>query len=277
MKKERGDYIMFSDEIRKLLDDQLPVKSFTSRSGQERKYVDGEDVKKRLNDAFGHAWSDEVIEVKSLEGGMLVRVELQVPIVNPSSGNVSHVVVHSGFGYAQRKTNIDEGDALKSAHTNAIKSAAKNFGIGLFLDDDSPDTTTEAAPATPSKEVKQTAAPKPKNVAKKVPKPSQLIQPADDFDPFSDINEAAVASSSSSSKTTPTSSSSSAPSQSQMNAIFNMSKSLGVATEEDQRALIKEAFDAKNRNDVVPANFSALSRKQASDVVGYCIEKMNEK
>ena len=94
--------------------------------GKQYPFIEADEVQRRLNDAFGHTWSDRVVKVEKIDSGVLVEVEITGIV-----GDVS--VAHHGFGFAADR-GPDPGDLCKTAHTNAIKNAAKRFGIGLYND-----------------------------------------------------------------------------------------------------------------------------------------------
>jgi hypothetical protein len=101
--------------------------------GKQYKYIPGDDVINRLNNAFEYEWSCEVRSYFKDENQVIALVSLK-------AGNV----VHEGFGGAEIATYasgpkqgkvIDLSNAYKSAVTNAIKKAAEQFGIGLTNDE----------------------------------------------------------------------------------------------------------------------------------------------
>jgi len=265
---------MFPENTRELLEKALPVKSYKS-GGQERKYVDNNDVKKRLNEAFGHAWSDTVVKTESTDSGVLVQVTLSAYLcTQDKNGSLTQTITHSGFGFSARRNNIDDGDLYKSAHTGAIKSAAKNFGIGLFLEEEESSYNGGTASYSGGTETARFDSSKPSRT--NTPKSTSVSTGGgtDEFDPFAEAGDDIVSAVTESGAQT---GNSSTPSQSQMNAIHNMAKTLGVNNDEGQQGLIQQAFKAKGRNDVAPATFSELNRKQASDVVGFCIDSMSNR
>jgi hypothetical protein len=108
-----------------------PLTSYQRRGpGGSYSYHKGSDVIKRLNEAFGHCWSSERLEVEVVEEQVLMLVCLTVYIDGDA-------VVHHGYGSAEiaRGRNggkiVNIGNSYKSAFTNALKKAAEQFGIGL--------------------------------------------------------------------------------------------------------------------------------------------------
>lgn len=123
--------------------------------GRQFSYIKGDDVIGRLNTAFGNDWSSTVKETWVTDDApkqVMVLVELS-----------ALGVVHQGFGGAEiavytggpkQGTPVDISNSYKGALTNAIKNAAKYFGVGLITDEVSEagegDTTTHSAPPAPS-------------------------------------------------------------------------------------------------------------------------------
>lgn len=124
-----------------------PLQEHTRRGpGGSYRYHKGSDVVRRLNEAFGHAWSSERLEERVLDDHVLLLVA--VSVVNKDGDEI----VHQGYGSAQiarRKDNnaiIDIGNTYKSAYTGALKKAAEQFGIGLGAEDED-----EVSTETPSR------------------------------------------------------------------------------------------------------------------------------
>jgi len=114
-----------------------PLQEHSRRGpGGSYSYHKGSDVIRRLNEAFGHAWSSERLEERVIDDQVLILVSIYV--VNKDGDTVTH----QGYGSAQiarHKGNsamIDLGNSYKSAYTNALKKAAEQFGIGLGDDED---------------------------------------------------------------------------------------------------------------------------------------------
>lgn len=123
--------------------------------GRQFSYIKGEDVIGRLNTAFENDWSSTVKETWVTDDTpkqVMVLVELS-----------ALGVVHQGFGGAEiavhtrgpkQGTPVDISNSYKGALTNAIKNAAKQFGIGLITEeapdivDGEPDV--HSAPPAPS-------------------------------------------------------------------------------------------------------------------------------
>lgn len=255
---EAIDFVSFPERVQKLLkthteEGKIRVKTYTV-GGRDRPFIDADDVIERLNDAFGHAWSDEIIECK--EFGDEVAVHVRVSVTFPNGYRISH----DGWGsQSPRYENTSKGDVFKSAHTGAIKAAAKKFGIGLHMEaNDSEDAPSPAPrraqsrPAVPQRAAPQRAASDPLE---------------SDFDPFANDTPAPR-------RTT----SGGSPSDAQLGAIHNMTKRLNVSSPEDQAELMQRAFDASDLGDderTIPGSFKDLTKKQASAVISYCISQVD--
>jgi hypothetical protein len=114
---------MNSEIINKLVQ-PLPVKTTEGRN--KFNYVDGDDVRRKLNEAFNYDWSEELIDASFGDNGAIVKLYI---VVKPGESEIRK------FGIGQSDTSgnsaLGIGDAFKTAHTNAVKDAAKGFGIGL--------------------------------------------------------------------------------------------------------------------------------------------------
>lgn len=95
------------------------------------RYVKGEDVIERLNEAFSHEWSSEVMS-STVEGDfvvILIRISVFL-----DSAKVMHKEAYGGASLMRNRSTkeiIDMSNTYKSAFTNALKKAAEQFGIGL--------------------------------------------------------------------------------------------------------------------------------------------------
>jgi len=113
-----------ADEVCAIL--RKPLSKFTRAGGKGTTYdyYKGSDVIRRLNEAFGHAWSSEKLDTSVVDGQVLMLVSL-------STYMGGELVVHHGYGSAKIMPNVDIGNAYKSAFTSALKKAAEQYGIGL--------------------------------------------------------------------------------------------------------------------------------------------------
>lgn len=98
---------------------------------QGYKYVRTRHVLDRMNKTFGVNWGVKVIEHKVQDGEVLVLVS--VYLYDPPG----HVAAsQEGFGSAKIFKGVELGNIFKSAMSKAIKSAVRNWGVALFLDED---------------------------------------------------------------------------------------------------------------------------------------------
>ena len=143
-----------------------PMK-FEERAGPGRKayrYVKGEDVIERLNEAFSHEWSSEVVEEKVNENFIVLRIKLSVWIAD---GRVIYKEAYGGSSIMKSRSTgevIDLSNSFKSAFTGALKKAAEQFGIALKEGG----VATSSAPAPAKAKFKSNPAPetnKPDNTA----------------------------------------------------------------------------------------------------------------
>ena len=126
-----------------------PLASFTRRGpGGTYSYHKGSDVIRRLNEAFGHCWSSEKLDVEVIEEQVLMLVSLTVY-------TDSDTITHHGYGSADVKRGnanskiVSIGNDYKSAFTNALKRAAEQFGIGLG-DEEEETVSTKPSYQTPT-------------------------------------------------------------------------------------------------------------------------------
>ena len=104
------------------------------KPGQGFKYVKTRYVLDRLNKAFNCNWGLEIKEHKVIDDEVLVWVALNV-----YSETGVFLTKQEGFGSAKKFKNVDLGNVYKSATSKAIKSAARNWGVGLFLEEEEED------------------------------------------------------------------------------------------------------------------------------------------
>lgn len=136
--------IGFTDSICEVL--RRPLQEFSRRGpGGSYSYHKGSDVIRRLNEAFGHAWSSERLEERVVEDQVLILVSISV--INKEGD----VISHQGYGSAHIARNrgtgvaIDIGNSYKSAYTSALKKAAEQFGIGLGEDEEQEVSTSSSS------------------------------------------------------------------------------------------------------------------------------------
>lgn len=96
-------------------------------------------VIRRLNAAFNHAWSDEILKVEIAPDRSQVTVHVRITAYLVVGGQQAVVVpiTHEAIGQCRLKTNsthlADYGYDVKAAQTDAIRKAATKFGISLEL------------------------------------------------------------------------------------------------------------------------------------------------
>lgn len=116
-----------------LLKKPLNVYDRPGPGGKDYKYVKGEDVIERLNEAFTYDWSSEIKEVINHDGYIVVHVKLTSQGISHEAFGGAGIAV---FTYGDNKGKpVDIANSYKSALTAAIKKAGEQFGIGLNLDD----------------------------------------------------------------------------------------------------------------------------------------------
>ena len=112
--------------IEKLYDDL----KIDQKPGQGFKYVKTRYVLDRLNKAFNCNWGLEIKEHRVIDDEVLVWVALNV-----YSEEGHFLTKQEGFGSAKKFKNVDLGNVYKSATSKAIKSAVRNWGVALFLEE----------------------------------------------------------------------------------------------------------------------------------------------
>ena len=114
------------------------LRSRPGRAGLTFTYADVTAVVRRLDEVLGGNWS---FDVAPLEGGSCVKGTISVRYPDGS------VAQRSDIGYPN-KVGQDE-EPLKSAATDALRRAARLFGVGLYLyaRDDASKKVADSAPA----------------------------------------------------------------------------------------------------------------------------------
>lgn len=103
------------------------------------KYPPSQVVIRRLNEAFGYNWSDEVISTTHSPdfGEVIVHVRLTVNL--RSNSTIHTQVTHDGLGRCilhRNATGFSEyGNDVKAAHSDGLRKAATKFGFSLDLYD----------------------------------------------------------------------------------------------------------------------------------------------
>jgi len=112
--------------------DPAQIKQREGRGGKLLDYLETHAVITRLNEAFGGAWSFEVLDFKTMEGEIVVHGKLTaVGITKTQFGSAE---VHRTRGEdGQKGAPLSVGDDLKAAASDALKKCATLFGVGLHL------------------------------------------------------------------------------------------------------------------------------------------------
>lgn len=116
--------------------------------GRKFSYIKGEDVIGRLNTAFENDWNSCVVDSFMLGEEVrqvIVLVELKAAGIAHQGYGGAEVAVYTGG--PKQGLPVDISNSYKGALTNAIKNAAKQFGIGLLTDET--DVSDVPAPQPP--------------------------------------------------------------------------------------------------------------------------------
>ena len=114
------------------------IKQRQGNFGQTLDYISGYTVIERLNEAFEHLWSFEIVQHEIQQDEVIVIGKL-----------TAEGIVKTQFGSSRITRAKDTGeiislaDDLKSATTDALKKCATLFGVGLHLYADKPANTTK--------------------------------------------------------------------------------------------------------------------------------------
>ena len=111
--------------------------------GGHYQYVRWQDVADRMNEAFGTMWSSRVTHQEINNGNIIVRVE--VSVYDPT---FDRVMCQEGFGGAPNDERSEAGNPFKAAYSKALKDACKKWGLGLFLEIEDGDESTNTTPAS---------------------------------------------------------------------------------------------------------------------------------
>jgi len=128
-----------------LLNRPLEVHYKPGPGGKKYKYVEGRDVIASLNAAFGHSWSSSVINTLREDTQVIVLIKLEANGESHQGYGGAEIALYS-YGDKQGKP-VDISNSYKAAFTNALKKAAEQFGVGLFLTKDPPRAQPAPAPA----------------------------------------------------------------------------------------------------------------------------------
>lgn len=107
------------------------------KPGQGFKYVRTRDILDRLNKTFAGNWGVQVKHHEMIGEEVLVLVSVHL---YDDDGHIK--ATQEGFGSAKKFRNTEMGNIYKSATSKAVKSAVRNWGVALFLDEDTQGTDT---------------------------------------------------------------------------------------------------------------------------------------
>lgn len=127
-----------------ILTEKVPPHALKKREdGYE--YVASGWVKKKLFDAFGMDWSEELLPIdgdkmylfkEDTQNGKTVRyisvmLQLHANVRNPKTLEIVATFEKVGVGSQVWRNKMELGDAIKGAKTDAIRNAAFDLGIGF--------------------------------------------------------------------------------------------------------------------------------------------------
>lgn len=164
-----------SKTIEELLDEKIPRDVVSLRDGgggRKLSYLEGWYVIDRLNKIFGHTnWSKEVLDVRQVvnttQKGEFPAYIVKVRLTIVNQNNI--VIYKEAYGYGADKSPQNAHElAIKEAVTDALKVAAKDFGmsLGLALYDKTQENVDDGEKVTESKPQRVTTPPKTDNKAK---------------------------------------------------------------------------------------------------------------
>ena len=124
-----GGLPVLAREAQETLKKKTPKEAIYERPGPFGKplaYVPWAWVARRLNEAFGPAWSFKYLCEPKIDGGeVLVLVELSTPLGIQQA--------YGSHKYQLSNPNASYGDAIQSAASKALRRAASRWGVGLDL------------------------------------------------------------------------------------------------------------------------------------------------
>ena len=108
-------------------------------------YIKWQDVADRMNKIFGIKWSSEVVYQDVVGTNVVTRVRVTV-----TDTDTTNKFCQEGFGGAPMDDRQEAGNPFKAAYSKALKDACKKWGIGLYLEDDEPETVQPAVIVPPT-------------------------------------------------------------------------------------------------------------------------------
>jgi len=118
------------------------IRQREGRGGTRLDYLETHSVIARLNEAFGGAWSFEVLAHEVTETEAIVHGRLSAGGVTKTAFGGSDIARHRDSGKS-----VSIADDLKSAASDALKKAATLFGVGLHLYDKAAQRPQQQRPA----------------------------------------------------------------------------------------------------------------------------------
>ena len=100
------------------------------KPGQGFSYVRSRYIYDRLNKVFDGKWGVSIKTQEVINNEVLVSVAVNI---YDDEGRI--LLTQEGFGSAKIFKSLEIGNIFKSAMSRAVKSAVRNWGVALFLDD----------------------------------------------------------------------------------------------------------------------------------------------
>lgn len=107
-------------------------------------YIKWQDVADRMNKIFGIKWSSEVVYQDVVGTNVVTRVRVTV-----TDTDTNNKFCQEGFGGAPMDDRQEAGNPFKAAYSKALKDACKKWGVGLYLEDDEPETVQPTVTTPP--------------------------------------------------------------------------------------------------------------------------------
>lgn len=133
------------EDILKELYKTFDLKARQGLGGKVFKFVPTSDIVDRMNKTFKGEWSTELISSEVIEDQILVLVRVHVREEGQAhfhDGYASQLLSRYTSGTNAGKV-IDLGNSYRSAMSKAIKTAVAKWGVGLYLEGEETDDTTQ--------------------------------------------------------------------------------------------------------------------------------------
>lgn len=138
----RADYMRESSQISQELSEPFPreLERVLRKGGTDLTYIPISEVIVRMNKVFGVlGWSSEIIKCErdALDPDFIVA-HVRLTVFDNATNYAGPAVQKDGFGGQKIKRTkqgdiVDLGDEFKGAVSDALKKAAQQLGIGLYL------------------------------------------------------------------------------------------------------------------------------------------------